>query len=162
MTPCSLVGCSESFGGACCPCLQVGNEPSWKRAVLNGRGVGENRSWRRDGSSHQSWQGGRGMEPGMAIENIALKRCNTLGTGDIQDETTKGQEIFESATLYRHIRSTGRGDRSRTLLRRSYFLIFLGVNKWKKPSSLLMSLGNCLMSVTFLMIHVYTVCCCCG
>jgi len=64
------------------------------------------------------------MEPGRANENIALKRCDTLGTGDIQDETTKGQEIFESATMYRHIRSMVRGDRSRPLLRKSLFLFF--------------------------------------
>jgi hypothetical protein len=38
------------------------------------------------------------MKRGRAIKNIALKRCNTLGTGDIQGETTKGQEIFESVT----------------------------------------------------------------
>jgi hypothetical protein len=64
------------------------------------------------------------MEPGRASENIALKRCSTLGTGDIQGETTKGQEIFESVTTYRHIRSMGRGDGSRPLLRKSLFLFF--------------------------------------
>jgi hypothetical protein len=62
------------------------------------------------------------MEPGRASENIALKRCNTLGTGDIQGETTKGLEIFESVTTYRHVSSMGGGDRSRPLLRRSLFL----------------------------------------
>jgi hypothetical protein len=64
------------------------------------------------------------MEPGRANENIALKTCNTLGTGDIQGETSKGQEIFESAAMYRHMRSVGRGDRSRSLRRKSLFLFF--------------------------------------
>jgi len=31
MRPCSLVGCSERFGGACFLSLQVVNEPSWKK-----------------------------------------------------------------------------------------------------------------------------------
>jgi hypothetical protein len=31
------------------------------------------------------------MKPGRTSENIALKRCLTLRTGDIQGETTKGQ-----------------------------------------------------------------------
>jgi hypothetical protein len=64
------------------------------------------------------------MEPGRASETITFKRCNTLRTGDIEGETTKGQEIFESVTTCRHIRSVGRGDRSRVLLRKSLFLFF--------------------------------------
>lgn len=62
------------------------------------------------------------MEPGRASEHMALKRCNTLRTRDIQGETTKGQEIFESTATYRHMRSMGRGDRSRPMLRKSLFL----------------------------------------
>jgi len=64
------------------------------------------------------------MEPGRVNENIALKRCNTLGTGDIQGENTKGQEIFESVTMCRHIRCMGSGDRSRPVLIKSLFLFF--------------------------------------
>jgi len=119
MTPCSLVlNVLEEHAASVfrLEMNQVGKEQFCMEEVLGKIGCGEETDHlTRDGEVEED------MEPGRANENIALKRCNTLGTRDIQDETTKGQGIFESTTTYRHIRSMGRDNRSRPLLRRSHF-----------------------------------------